>query len=31
VKKNHLKISAKQSMIKAALNEDYLLALIENL
>jgi predicted transposase YbfD/YdcC len=31
VKKNHLKISAKQSMIKALLNEEYFLALIGNL
>jgi predicted transposase YbfD/YdcC len=31
VKKNHLKISAKQSMIKAVLNEEYFLALIGNL
>jgi predicted transposase YbfD/YdcC len=30
VKKNHLKISGKQSMLKAALNEDHLLALIGN-
>jgi hypothetical protein len=31
VKKNHLKISAKQSMMKALLNEKYCLALIGNL
>jgi hypothetical protein len=31
VKKNLLKLSAKQSMMKAALNEKYFLALIGNL
>jgi predicted transposase YbfD/YdcC len=31
VKKNHLKISTKQSMIKAVLNEEYFLTLIGNL
>jgi predicted transposase YbfD/YdcC len=31
LEKNHLKISGKQSMLKAALNESHLLALIGNL